>query len=588
MSDIKVIKANATLNGRNKTKKITRLRVAAYCRVSTDGQEQINSYNSQLQYYRDYISKNPEWVMVGIYADKAITGTNADKRPDFMRMINDCLNDEIDMIVTKSISRFARNTVDTLHYVRMLKERGKAIYFEEEHINTLSMDGEMMLTVLSSVAQQEVHNTSEHVKKGLKMKMERGELVGFQGCLGYDYDPQTKSISVNEEEAETIRYIFRRYLEGAGCTVIARECSTLGFKTKTGATKWHESGIRSILRNEKYTGDILLGKTFTVDPITKKRLRNFGEQDKYYLQDHHEAIVTKEEFMAAQKLLDSRGTPRRLVDGKRQERMTRQYPLSCMVKCGYCGANFTRRHWHKGEGYDKVMWQCVKNTKGGKKACACSKGIPEDVLEGAFVDAYNTLCKTHKTTFSALYDDIRKEFEEKDLDGLIQKNEKKLATLESKRKKLVDLKLNDGIDESTYESAYKDMTGKIDAIKMDIERLKEDKLKMDDMQYRLASIETMVKDGNEITEFNRYLFDAMVEKMVVGEGDDPYKIKIYLKTKQKYEADASEYILKKKVGKTINGKTYLQKADDPEKSTVPNQNNTCGDYRVALSKIAKK
>lgn len=317
MSDIKAIKANATLNGRNKTKNITRLRVAAYCRVSTDGQEQINSYNSQLQYYRDYISKNSEWVMVGIYADKAITGTNADKRPDFMRMINDCLNDEIDMIVTKSVSRFARNTVDTLHYARMLRKRGKAIYFEEEHINTLSMDGEMMLMVLSSVAQQEVHNTSEHVKKGLKMKMERGELVGFQGCLGYDYDPQTKSIAVNEEEAEIIRYIFMRHLEGAGCTVIARECSTLGFKTKRGSTKWHESGIRSILRNEKYVGNILLGKTFTVDPITKKRLRNFGEQDKYYLQNHHEPIVTKEEFMAVQKLLDSRGTPRKA--SRRQE-----------------------------------------------------------------------------------------------------------------------------------------------------------------------------------------------------------------------------------------------------------------------------
>lgn len=381
MSDIKVIKANATLNGRNK-KKNAKLRVAAYCRVSTDGEEQISSYNSQLQYYKDYISKNPEWTMVGIYADKAITGTKADARPDFMRMINDCLNDEIDMIVTKSISRFARNTVDTLHYVRMLKERGKAVFFEEEHINTLSMDGELMLTVLSSVAQQEVHNTSEHVKKGLKMKMERGELVGFQGCLGYDYDPKTKSISVNEEEAETIRYIYRRYLEGAGCTVIARECTVLGFKTKTGATKWHDSGIRGILRNEKYTDDILLGKTFTVDPITKKRLRNFGEEDKFYLENHHEPIISKEEFMTAQKILDTRGTPRRIVDGKRQEKMTRQYAFSCMVKCGYCGSTFTRRHWHKGESYDKVMWQCMKNTKGGVKECSCSKGILEEVLEG--------------------------------------------------------------------------------------------------------------------------------------------------------------------------------------------------------------
>lgn len=574
MSDIKVIKANATLNGRNKRKN-AKLRVAAYCRVSTDGVEQISSYNSQLQYYKDYISKNPEWTMVGIYADKAITGTKADARPDFMRMINDCLNDEIDMIVTKSISRFARNTVDTLHYVRMLKERGKAVFFEEEHINTLSMDGELMLTVLSSVAQQEVHNTSEHVKKGLKMKMERGELVGFQGCLGYDYDPKTKSISVNEEEAETIRYIYRRYLEGAGCTVIARECTTLGFKTKTGSTKWHDSGIRGILRNEKYTGDILLGKTFTVDPITKKRLRNFGEEDKFYLENHHEPIISKEEFTAAQKILDIRGTPGRIVDGKRQEKMTRQYAFSCMVKCGYCGSTFTRRHWHKGESYDKVMWQCMKNTKGGVKECSCSKGIPEEVLEGAFVDAYNELCRTHKTSFKALYEDIRKSFGEKELDGLIQKNEKKLTALENKRKKLVDLKLSDGIDEKMYADAYEDLTGRINAVTMDIERLKGDKAKMDDMHEKLSSIESMIKEGNEIKEFNRYLFETMVEKVIVGEVDDPYKIKFFLKTKQQYNVNAAEYILKNKVGKTINGITYQQQATDPAKQEVDKSTSTC-------------
>ncbi len=217
MSDIKLIKATTKLGNRNKDKN-SKLRVAAYARVSTDDVEQINSYNSQLQYYNELINKNKEWKMVGIYADKAITGTSTDKRVDFMRMINDALNGDIDMIITKSISRFARNTVDTLHYVRLLKEKGVAIFFEEEHINTLSMDGELMLTVLSSVAQQEVHNTSEHVKKGLKMKMQRGELIGYNGCLGYDYHPDNKSITINEEEAKIVKFIFDRYLEGIGCS----------------------------------------------------------------------------------------------------------------------------------------------------------------------------------------------------------------------------------------------------------------------------------------------------------------------------------------------------------------------------------
>jgi Recombinase. len=160
-----------------------------------------------------------------------------------------------------------------------------------------------------------------------------------------------------------VKYIFARYLQGAGCTVIARECERLVFKTKKGTTTWYESGVRGILRNEKYVGDILLGKTFTVDPITKKRLRNFGEEDKYYIESHHEGIVSKEDFLKVQEILDNRGTPRRIVDGKRQEKLSRQYAFSCMIKCGHCGSTFTRRHWAKGESYSKVVWQCINSTK---------------------------------------------------------------------------------------------------------------------------------------------------------------------------------------------------------------------------------
>ncbi len=580
MPDIKVIKANA-IPGKKSQGKNRRLRVAAYCRVSTDGEEQISSYNSQLSYYREYISKNPDWVMAGIYADKAITGTKADKRPDFMRMINDCLNDEIDMVVTKSISRFARNTVDTLHYVRMLKERGIAIFFEEEHINTLSMDGELMLMVLSSVAQQEVHNTSEHVKKGLKMKMERGELVGFQGCLGYDYHTEDKSVTINEEEAETIRYIYRRYLEGMGCMVIARECTQLGFKTKAGNTTWHDSGIRGILRNEKYCGDILMGKTFTVDPITKRRLRNFGEEDKYYLENHHTAIISKEDFMAAQTILDNRGTPRRIVDGKRQEKLSRQYAFSCMVKCGYCGATFTRRNWHKGKGYDKVVWQCVNNTKGGKKCCERSKAIPEEVLEGAFIDAYNYLSKNKKVCFDKLYKSIKSNLKDEDLASLIGKNERKLSSLELKKKNLVDLKLSDGIDEKTYKDAFDDVVGRINAVNADLEMLKADKEVFDSKVEKIKLIEAVIKEGNEITTFDRYLFEVTVERVVVGEENDPYKIKFFLKTKQVYEVNAMEYILKKKRGTLINGFSYQHKADDVGHQPLGKSPDTCGDCGVA-------
>ena len=178
----------------------------------------------------ELIKSKPEWSLAGIYADEAITGTQVKKREDFQRLINDCMNGDVDMVITKSISRFARNTLDTLKYVRMLKDKGVAVFFEEENINTLTMDGELLLVILSSVAQQEVENISANVKKGLKMKMQRGELVGFQGCLGYDYNPADKTITINEEEAAVVRYIFQRYTEGAGGSVIAKELETSVYK----------------------------------------------------------------------------------------------------------------------------------------------------------------------------------------------------------------------------------------------------------------------------------------------------------------------------------------------------------------------
>jgi site-specific DNA recombinase len=255
MKEVEVIKARNDLTTRARGKTIERMRVAAYCRVSTDSADQLNSYKSQVAYYTDLIKKKKEWVLADIYADEAITGTQVTKREDFQRMINDCMNGDIDMVITKSISRFARNTLDTLKYVRMLKEKNIAVYFEDEKINTLTMDGELLLVVLSSVAQQEVENISANVKKGLKMKMQRGEMVGFQGCLGYDYHLDTKTITVNKEEAEIVRYIFNRYIEGAGGSVIGRELENLGYKTKYGSSTWAQSTVIGIIKNEKYKGN---------------------------------------------------------------------------------------------------------------------------------------------------------------------------------------------------------------------------------------------------------------------------------------------------------------------------------------------
>src|SRR5574344_481750 len=315
--DVTIIRANKqaakTLSDPEK-----KLRVCAYCRVSTTNEEQVDSFNSQVTYYKTLIANNPDWANAGVYADEGITGTAAEKRPAFLRLIGDCMAGQIDRTLFKSIAGLARNTVDTLNYVRILKEKRVYIRFEEEHIDTATEQGELLITVLSSVAQQEVQNTSEHVKKGLSMMMSKGELVGFNSCLGYDYDEKTKRITINEKEAEIIRYIFKRYLEGIGTTVLARELGEHGWKTKYGSAHWCDSTILGILKNEKYKGDLLQGKTFTVAPITKKRLENKGESDKFYLTNHHEPIVSVDEWERANAMLQKRSYVRRLnPDGTR-------------------------------------------------------------------------------------------------------------------------------------------------------------------------------------------------------------------------------------------------------------------------------
>lgn len=282
--EVEVIKKNDVIRNRlNKNRFISRLRVAAYCRGSTDGEDQLNSYQSQLKYYKQKINENPEWEFVDVYADEAISGTQTKKRSDFLRMISDAMSGKIDLILTKSISRFARNTVDTLENVRKLKEKGIGVIFEEENINTLEMAGELLLTILSSVAQQESETISNHVKLGLKMKMERGETIGFNRCLGYNYDPVTKDIYINKDEEPTVKYIFQRYIDGVGCLTIARELTAGKYKTINGNIKWTDGSVMRIIKNEKYVGDIITGKTYTADPITHKRYANFGEHDKFYI-----------------------------------------------------------------------------------------------------------------------------------------------------------------------------------------------------------------------------------------------------------------------------------------------------------------
>ncbi|WP_301109582.1 recombinase family protein [Sporosarcina sp.] len=597
MSEVEVIRANSNLANQKRGKEIKQLRVAAYCRVSTGSEDQLNSYKSQVSYYSDLIQKNVEWVLADIYADEAITGTQVTKREDFQRMINDCMNGDIDMVITKSISRFARNTLDTLKYVRMLKERDIAVYFEDEKINTLTMDGELLLVVLSSVAQQEVENISANVKKGLKMKMQRGELVGFQGCLGYDYHPEDNSISINEKEAEIVRYIFQRYVEGAGGSIISRELENLGYKTKKDTPTWAETTVLGIIKNEKYKGDILMGKTFTLDPISKRRLENFGEEDQYYLRNHHEPIVSAEIFDKAQEIRMRRNRGRNTVanNGGKREKFSRKYAFSCMIECAYCDSTLTRRRWHSGTKYGKTIWQCVTSTKKGKRFCPDSKGIPEEAIEKAFLESYRIMCNNNKDVLEEFLQRMEEALSSNTIHKEIAKIEKEIQGLENKKNKLVDMRLEDIIDNETYEEKYnalmQEINEKVQTREKSLSNLEEEK----DIKKRLLTFKKVLEQNEVIDTFDRYVFESVVDKIIVGGVDedgnkDPAMITFVYKTGLSNSLDGEIFKPARRNAKKDNIKTSNElcshTANEDNKLCSHSSDDTCGVRGVARVEIS--
>lgn len=515
--EIEIIKSQRTLFDRSKSKHIDKLRVAAYCRVSTDSEEQLNSYKSQVEYYSIMVSEKADWTLVDIYADEAITGTKVDKREGFQRLINDCLNGSVDMVITKSISRFARNTLDTLKYVRMLKEKNIAVMFEEEKINTLTMDGELLLVVLSSVAQQEVENISANVKKGLKMKMQRGEMVGYNGCLGYDYHPENKSITINEEEAEIVRYIFTRYVEGAGAWVIARELEEMGAKSKRGKTIWHESSIRGIIRNEKYVGDMMMGKTFTVDPISKRRLSNLGEEDKVYIRDHHEPIVSKAIFYKAQEILNERAGSRVLGEAFKRKKISRQFAFSSMLKCGFCGNSLSRRAWNAGSKYGKTIWHCVAHTQKGSRYCPYCKGIEEKVVEDAFLESYKIICRENADVLDEFLSRISEILSEnKKKNSLVDQLKSEQFSLKQRKSKLLDSLLDDKINKELFNEKITEIDESLKQVEYQMSIYSKEIKEAAEYEDRIEKFRKLLLENKSIEMFDRAIFESVIKNVIIG------------------------------------------------------------------------
>lgn len=524
-----------------------KLKVAAYCRVSTSLEEQASSFDIQVKYYTEKISNNKKWELADIYADEAITGTRVDKRLGFMRMIEACKRGEIDLILTKSISRFARNTLDTLNYVRILKELNVAVLFEEENINTMSMESELVLTMLSSVAQQEVQNISSHIKKAMNMKARKGEVYGCPKCYGYDYISDTKSLIPNAD-AKTIKLIYSLFLDGYSIRSIAKKIMSLGIKTPKGNDFWHDSTVRSILTNEKYTGDILLGKTYTIDPISKRRVKNEGQEDKYLIKAHHEAIVSKEDFYKVKEIL---GSNREIYYNPEQKNrfLTGQYGMSGKVFCGFCGAILTRRTFHSGENYNKVGWKCISLVKGTKNDCKDSKSIDEEAIKQSFVESLRYILDGDNELFEGLLETVKMKANSYDSKKVIRDINSKLIALDNKKENLMDLLLESVINKNEYEK-------KVASIILQINELNEKKEKVTSindvskhLEETIQKFTKKLKDNNLILEYDDALFNSMVYKVIVGGIDksgkkDPFMVTIIYNANNK-TVDTEHEIIEK-------------------------------------------
>lgn len=364
MENERIIRKVTHINSEAPAKK----RVAAYARVSSGKDAMLHSLSAQVSYYNSFIQRHSEWEFVKVYSDEALTGTRAD-RPGFQELLTDCRSGLVDMVITKSITRFARNTVTMLETLRELKALDVDVWFEKEKIHSMSGDGELMLTILASYSQEESRSASENCKWRLRKSFAEGrpsstQMLGYQLKDGVFY--------IVPEEAAIVRQIFAQYLSGIGRTKIARLLTDQGVQPKRGG-EWTAGKIAVILQNEKYTGDLLLQKTFSSDHIEKKRRINQGQLPKYYVEEAHEAIIDKAAFAQVQAIIARR------KDGHEQTKPG-TYPLTGMVECGICHKGYRRKIANASGSYAKPVWICSTFNSKGKKYCP-SKQIPEDILE---------------------------------------------------------------------------------------------------------------------------------------------------------------------------------------------------------------
>lgn len=477
-------------------------KVAAYARVSTDYDEQISSYEAQVDYYTKHIKSNPNWSFVEVYTDEGISATSTKKRNGFNRMISDALDGKIDLIITKSVSRFARNTVDTLTTVRKLKGKGVEVYFEKENIYTLDSKGELLITIMSSLAQEESRSISENVTWGQRKRFADGKVsLPYKHFLGYEKGEDGLP-KIVEKEARIVRKIYKLFLEGKNPSAIARQLIENKILTPAGKEIWQPSTVISILKNEKYKGTAILQKSFTVDFLTKKKKINEGEVPKYYVQNSHPAIISTEVYDLVQQEIKKRK--------KAKGYKTSGSCFSGKIVCGECGSFYGSKVWHSNSKYRRVIWQCNSKFKNSEK---CSTPhLYEDKIKQAFVEAFNSLIENKEEILESYEGIIQSLMDTSRLDKESTKLQNELQVVTEMLRKCVEENAYVALNQEEYEKRYKTLAERYENIKKGLEGINNKRLERSAKRERIEEFIRMLEKSNIIlVEFDEELWNTTIE-----------------------------------------------------------------------------
>ncbi len=499
-----------------------RQRVAAYCRVSTDSEEQLTSYTAQKAYYTQKIDENPDWEMAGIYADKGITGTSMKKRVEFKKMIAACKRGKIDLILTKSLSRFARNTVDSLEVVRMLRANGIGVIFEKENINTLTESSEFLLTLFSGFAQAESESISKNVIWGIQKSREAGNVpFQYQKLLGYRRGPDGQP-EIVPEEAEVVKRIYRRYLDGCSLAQIKRELEADGVPTASGIRGWTYQVVRNILTNERYIGDALLQKTYTTDCISKTVKKNQGDRPMVYVERNHPAIVSKAMFYQVREEMARRSSKRKVMQktGKTEQgKYSAKYALSELLVCGECGTPYKRCTWAR-NGKKRIVWRCVSRLEFGTKYCHDSPSMDEDKLHQAILEGINEFVQAGQGLGDELLDlasIVQQGGSVDGIDPLTLRN--RLDALTAQQAELLDKVLED-MENEELNAQLKAIMEEKQAILGRLGALQQDEEQRAGQEARLRELaEWLKQQKSEFAEYDDSITRRYVERITVVDAE---------------------------------------------------------------------